>query len=229
MTGGTEDVCDRRLDSTPSGHLDFPAAAVQACWPHVSFAATKLPFVTSHTRPSAAGDRYISLAGRWRSSMLKQWQDRRLLSATSDRCGSAPEVGIQHRNAIGCAGNRIAGFAALLLRVENAVASRKPRPDLFFANIWCPMFWSRGNVTQQGCRPKTKLGVMNFAIIQVQLAQLGLSCRSIVTAPTTGGSSDEQVSTWVGQGGRTRGTSFMLYRNFGADWARGLCRYTIKI
>lgn len=32
-------------------------------------------------RPSAAGGRYISLAGRWCSSMLKQWNAKRFLSA----------------------------------------------------------------------------------------------------------------------------------------------------
>jgi hypothetical protein len=32
-------------------------------------------------RPAAAGESYISLAGRWRPSMLKQWHDNRFLSA----------------------------------------------------------------------------------------------------------------------------------------------------
>lgn len=34
-------------------------------------------------RPSAAGDRYILLAGEWRSSMLKKSPDKEILSATS--------------------------------------------------------------------------------------------------------------------------------------------------
>ncbi len=36
---------------TPSGHLDFPEAAIQAYWVLRRFASTKQPFVISHTRP----------------------------------------------------------------------------------------------------------------------------------------------------------------------------------
>jgi len=50
--------------STQTGHPDFPEAAAEARGPSVSFAATKLPFVTSRLRPQAVGDRYISLADR---------------------------------------------------------------------------------------------------------------------------------------------------------------------
>jgi hypothetical protein len=49
--------------STPSGRCDFRKAAGQVPRDSTSFAAPKLPFVTSRTRPEAAGDRYISLAG----------------------------------------------------------------------------------------------------------------------------------------------------------------------
>ena len=42
-----------RLDPTQTGHPDFPEAAAEARGPSVSFAATKLPFVTSRLRPSA--------------------------------------------------------------------------------------------------------------------------------------------------------------------------------
>jgi len=50
------------LDATQTGHPDFPEAAAEARGPSVSFAATKLPFVTSRLRPSADFDSYISLA-----------------------------------------------------------------------------------------------------------------------------------------------------------------------
>ena len=40
---------------TLTGHPDFPEAAAEARGPSVSFAATKLPFVTSQLRPSPAG------------------------------------------------------------------------------------------------------------------------------------------------------------------------------
>ncbi len=36
---------------TQTGHPDFPEAAAEARGPSVSFAATKLPFVTSQLRP----------------------------------------------------------------------------------------------------------------------------------------------------------------------------------
>ncbi len=50
---------------TLTGHPDFPEAAAEARGPSVSFAATKLPFVTSQLRPQPAdGDSLrISLAG----------------------------------------------------------------------------------------------------------------------------------------------------------------------
>ena len=38
---------------TQTGHPDFPEAAAEARGPSVSFAATKLPFVTSQLRPKA--------------------------------------------------------------------------------------------------------------------------------------------------------------------------------
>ena len=40
--------------TTQTGHPDFPEAAAEARGPSVSFAATKLPFVTSRLRPAAA-------------------------------------------------------------------------------------------------------------------------------------------------------------------------------
>lgn len=42
------------LVATQNGHPDFSEAAVQADWATASFVATKLPFVTSHIRPSVA-------------------------------------------------------------------------------------------------------------------------------------------------------------------------------
>ena len=69
--------------STLTGHPDFPEAAAEARWPSVSFAATKLPFVTSRLRPSAArpplhnpailmaaGPRNLSLPQARRSAVL---------------------------------------------------------------------------------------------------------------------------------------------------------------
>jgi len=44
-----------RRHPTQTGHPDFPEAAAEARGPSVSFAATKLPFVTSRLRPTAAG------------------------------------------------------------------------------------------------------------------------------------------------------------------------------
>ena len=44
-------VCER-LNPTQTGHPNFPEAAAEARWLSVSFAATKLPFVTSRLRPS---------------------------------------------------------------------------------------------------------------------------------------------------------------------------------
>ena len=46
-----------RLDPTQTGHPDFPEAAAEARGPSVSFAATKLPFVTSRLRPFAVCER----------------------------------------------------------------------------------------------------------------------------------------------------------------------------
>ena len=40
--------------TTQTGHPDFPEAAAEARGPSVSFAATRLPFVTSRLRPSPA-------------------------------------------------------------------------------------------------------------------------------------------------------------------------------
>jgi hypothetical protein len=64
-----------------------------------------------------------------------------------------PEVGIQHRHAIVRAGNRIAGFAALLLRVENAVASRKPRSELFFGGQLVSDVMEQGQCYAAGLSP----------------------------------------------------------------------------
>ena len=50
------------LDPTQTGHPDFPEAAAEARGPSVSFAATKLPFVTSRLRPEAAGRHLIRIA-----------------------------------------------------------------------------------------------------------------------------------------------------------------------
>ena len=47
--------------TTQSGHPDFSEAAGQADQATASFVAMKLPFVTSHTRPSAVGHGYISI------------------------------------------------------------------------------------------------------------------------------------------------------------------------
>ena len=48
--------------STQTGHPDFPEAAAEARGPSVSFAATKLPFVTSRLRPQAVTGHSIRIA-----------------------------------------------------------------------------------------------------------------------------------------------------------------------
>lgn len=50
-----------RLGPTRCSHRDFRKAADQPDGPPASFASGKLPFVTSHSRPSAAGRGYISM------------------------------------------------------------------------------------------------------------------------------------------------------------------------
>ena len=54
-----------RRHPTQTGHPDFPEAAAEARGPSVSFAATKLPFVTSQLRPSGVVRR-SNLSGRFR-------------------------------------------------------------------------------------------------------------------------------------------------------------------
>ena len=61
--------------TTHSGHRGFRKAADQSDGSPASFASRKLPFAASHTRPGAAGHCYVSLADRWRSSMLKASHD----------------------------------------------------------------------------------------------------------------------------------------------------------
>lgn len=50
------------LDPTPSGRCDFRKAAGQVPRDSTSFAAPKLPFVTSRTRPSAAPRSFYNAA-----------------------------------------------------------------------------------------------------------------------------------------------------------------------
>ena len=52
----------RRVLSTPSGRCDFRKAAGQVPRDSTSFAAPKLPFVTSRTRPSAAPRSFYNAA-----------------------------------------------------------------------------------------------------------------------------------------------------------------------
>lgn len=63
----------------------------------------------------AAGDSYISLAGRWHLSMLKQWNDKMLFSA---RCGSRGLPPVSSNPPAVCeTGFLIAGFAVRLMAV----------------------------------------------------------------------------------------------------------------
>jgi len=52
----------RRVLPTQTGHPNFPEAAAEARWSSVSFAAMKLPFVTSRLRPRAADQGFVQPA-----------------------------------------------------------------------------------------------------------------------------------------------------------------------
>jgi len=74
--------------TTQTGHPDFPEAAAEARGPSVSFAATKLPFVTSRLRPPAAGRRFGRGAVGGAAS-LRLLPDSRLVQI--GRSGLSPE------------------------------------------------------------------------------------------------------------------------------------------
>src|SRR5574338_1175126 len=77
-------------------------------------------------RPVAAGDRYISLAGRWRSSMLKPWHDVGLVPVNSSSENLAQQGDILHLYALRSVSLIIAGFAVLLVG-----ANETPNSDIW--------------------------------------------------------------------------------------------------